>query len=82
MRNKIILTALVTATLAFSAWLGVRGALSGGALSDDAAEGARKKEFEAAMRRGNLSLYEAKYARTAAPTALTAATAATGEAGR
>lgn len=75
MRNKIILAALVAATFALAVFLGVRGVLTAErpAAEDPAAEAARKKEFEAARARGNLSFTEAKYWRaTPAPAAPTA----------
>lgn len=73
MRNKVILGTLVALAFALAAYIGVKGVVVAGPVDDAAAEATRKVAFEAALRRGNLSLYEAKYARTVAPSAETAA---------
>ena len=77
MRNKIILATLVALTFALAVYIGVRGVIAGsGAGNAAAAEAARKKAFEEAQAKGNLSLYPAKYGR-----AVPGATAAEGKGG-
>jgi len=75
MRNKILLAILVAATFALAVFLGVQGTLSAErpAGEDPAAAAERKREFEAARARGNLSFTEAQYWRVMPTTATTAA---------
>ncbi len=75
MRNKVILAALVALALALAVRIGVKGYVAAGPRDDAAAAAARKKTLEEAMRKGNLTLHAAKYARTVAPSAETAAAA-------
>jgi hypothetical protein len=64
--RKIALVVLVAGAAALAAYLGVRGdGASGGAGADAAAVAERKRAFEAARARGNLSFHEAKYWRPA-----------------
>ena len=56
--NRVILFTLVAATLALAVYVGVKGILAPPAGEDEAA---RKRAFDAAMRKGNLSLYDAAY---------------------
>jgi len=64
--RKVVLVVLVAAAAALAAYLGVRGdRASGGAATAAAAVAERKRAFEDARARGNLSFHEAKYWRAA-----------------
>ncbi len=70
-RNKVVLGTVVAVAFALATYIGVRSAISA-ARPDFADEAARKKAFEAAMKKGDLSLYKAEYWRAAPATAATA----------
>jgi hypothetical protein len=59
-KANVALTVIVAACLAAAAYIGVQGIISARA-SGGADEAARKKAFEKAQARGNLSFKEAEY---------------------
>jgi len=66
-KTNVALTLVVAACLALAAYVGVQGIVAARGVSDAADEAARKKAFEKAMAKGNLSFEEAKYWRQLEP---------------
>jgi hypothetical protein len=66
-KSSLALAVVVAACLALAVYVGIQGIFAARGGSDAADEAARKKAFEEAMAKGNLSFEEAKYWRRLEP---------------